>query len=164
MVVGLDTEWMSIYVEKEKRNKTAILQLCVEEKCLIFQLNHMDYIPIALHNFMTHPEFKLVGVGVQLDTKMLENDHWLMCNKGIDVATLAKKHWPGRFSSSPGLQLLAKELANLDMKKPKDVRMSKWESKELTKVQVEYACIDAFASYKIGKKLLIDEGLASTLP
>ncbi|XP_057427131.1 uncharacterized protein LOC130720470 [Lotus japonicus] len=156
MLVGLDTEWMP--ADKRKDMKTAILQLCVEDKCLIFQLHHMDYIPMSLRSFMTHPEFKFVGVGVKQDIQKLEMDHWLECNGGIDVARLATKQWPGRYKSLPGLKCLAKELVGLDMKKSKDVCLSKWESKELTKAQVEYACVDAYASYKIGKKLLIDGG------
>lgn len=163
MVVGLDTEWMFVGARWKTNMRTAILQLCVEDKCLIFQLHHMDYIPIALKNFMTHSESKFVGVGVEQDIKMLERDHLLKCDKGLDVATLAMTQWPNRFNSSPGLKKLAKELTSLYMKKSKKVQMSKWELKELTRDQIEYACIDAYASYKIGKKLLIDEGLTSTV-
>lgn len=160
MVVGLDTEWM-IMRDQNKKMKVAILQLCVEDKCLIFQLFHMDDIPKSLRSFLTHQDFKFVGVGVELDIKMLKRDYGLECNNGIDVSTLAKTQWPNRFSSF-GLKCLAKELVGLNLKKPKEVCTSDWKSKELTNAQIEYACVDAYASYKIGKKLLIDEGLTPT--
>lgn len=151
-VVGLDTEWMS---DKNKKMKVAVLQLCVEDKCLIFQLCHMDEIPRSLRTFMKDSNFNFVGVGVELDINKLKNEYGLECTKGIDVSTVAMKLWPGRFSSR-GLKYLAKEVVGLNMKKSKDVCTSEWRSKELTEAQVEYACIDAYASYKIGHKLLIE--------
>ncbi|XP_061366079.1 3'-5' exonuclease-like [Gastrolobium bilobum] len=151
LVIGMDTEWM-----RSNKMKTAILQLCVEDKCLIFQLSHMDDdIPESLRSFLMDYDFKFVGVGVMNDIKKLKNEYGLECKNGIDVSTLAVTQWPGRFSSR-GLKYLAKELVGLDMKKSKDVCTSEWQLKELTKEQVEYACIDAYASFKIGKKLLIE--------
>ncbi|KAK7302167.1 hypothetical protein RJT34_13048 [Clitoria ternatea] len=153
MVVGLDTEWTRDDKNKKKM-KVAILQLCVEDKCLIFQLAHMDYVPHSLRSFLIDSKF--VGVGIMQDIKMLRNGYELECKTGIDVATLANTQWPGRFSSK-GLKYLAKELVGLDMKKSKDVCTSEWKSKKLTNAQIEYACIDAYASYMIGKKLLIQD-------
>ncbi|KAK7350664.1 hypothetical protein VNO77_09522 [Canavalia gladiata] len=154
-VVGLDTEWMR---DQNNKMKVAILQLCVEDKCLILQLSFMDNIPQSLRTFLFDSNFEFVGVGILLDIKKLKNEYDLECNNGTDVATVARTQCPGRFSSL-GLKYLAKELADLDMKKSKEICTSKWESKELTQDQIEYACIDAYASYKIGKKLLIEEKL-----
>ncbi|KAH1255029.1 Werner syndrome ATP-dependent helicase [Glycine max] len=67
-VVGLDTEW--IPVEKTKK-KVAILQLCIENKCLIIQLFHMDNIPQSLRSFLMDSNFEFVGVGVMKDLMML---------------------------------------------------------------------------------------------
>ncbi|XP_027339535.1 Werner Syndrome-like exonuclease [Abrus precatorius] len=159
MVIGLDTEWMR---DQNKKMKVAILQLCVEDKCLIFQMFRMDYIPQSLRSFMVHSDFKFVGVGILQDIKRLNNEYGLECNEGIDVSKLAKTQWPNRFSSL-GLKNLAKELVGLNMKKSKEVCTSEWQLRELTLDQVEYACIDAYASYKIGKKLLIENGVSPTL-
>ena len=49
---------------------------------------------------------------------------------------------------------MAKELVGLEMEKSKAVCTSEWQSKELTQTQIEYACIDAYASFKIGKMIL----------
>ncbi|TKY73574.1 hypothetical protein E2542_SST02328 [Spatholobus suberectus] len=93
---------------------------------------------------------------------MLKNDYGLECNKGIDVSHLAKEKWPDRISRG-GLKYLAKELVGLDMEKSKDVCTSEWKSKKLTLAQIQYACIDAYASFKIGKMILSEEVVAPVL-
>ncbi|RZC17267.1 hypothetical protein D0Y65_010199 [Glycine soja] len=118
-VVGLDTEW--IPVEKTKK-KVAILQLCIENKCLIIQLFHMDNIPQSLRSFLMDSNFEFVGVG---------NDYGLEYNKGIDVSLLAKKKWPDQISFG-AQKFLTKELVYLDMEKSKAVCAREWKSKELT--------------------------------
>ncbi|KAK7405567.1 hypothetical protein VNO78_06999 [Psophocarpus tetragonolobus] len=150
-VIGLDTEWTRTGVPK--KTQVAILQLCIENKCLIIQLFQMDTIPISLRHFMKHFECKFAGVGVMNDLKMLMKDYGLVCKRGVDVFLLAKEKWPERISSG-SLKYLAKELVGLEMEKSKTVCTSEWKSKELTHAQIEYACIDAYASFKIGKMIL----------
>ncbi|KAL9328049.1 hypothetical protein ACSQ67_003052 [Phaseolus vulgaris] len=161
-VVGLDTEWMHVVKASTKKAtmKVAILQLCIEDKCLIIQLFCMNNIPPSLQNFMIDSTFQFVGVGVMNDFGMLKNNYGLKCNKGIDVFVLAKKRWPDRISSA-SLKYLAKELVDLDMEKSKAVCTSDWKAKKLTETQVQYACIDAYASFKIGRMVLSDEDTSS---
>jgi len=166
-VVGLDTEWMQIEKASEKKKKTkktmmkvAILQLCIEDKCLIIQLWCMNKIPSSLQNFMMDSRFEFVGVGVMNDISMLKNNYGLECNKGTDLFLLAKKRWPDRISSG-SLKYLAKELVDLDMEKSKAVCKSDWKVKKLTEEQVKYACIDVYASFKIGKMVLSSEDTCS---
>ncbi|QHN98482.1 Werner syndrome ATP-dependent helicase [Arachis hypogaea] len=102
------------------------------------------------------PNFKFVGVGIENDIKRLKSDYGLECKNGIDLATFAGEKCDQNYSSR-GLKFLAKELVGLDMKKSKDICTSEWKSKELTKDQIEYACIDAYASYKIGHYLLLQK-------
>ncbi|KAG6434115.1 hypothetical protein SASPL_105737 [Salvia splendens] len=73
----------------------------------------------------------------------------LDCLKSKDIRAASKARWPG-------LKDLAKGLCGLNMLKPKHVCMSNWEARVLSEAQVEYACIDAFASYKIGLKLTFE--------
>ena len=42
--------------------------------------------------------------------------------------------------------------ANLE--KPQRVRMGPWDARRLSDEQIEYACIDAFVSFEVGRKLL----------
>ncbi|MED6211888.1 hypothetical protein PIB30_077914 [Stylosanthes scabra] len=103
-----------------------------------------------------NPDFKFVGVGIENDKKRLRNDFGLECKNVIDLATLAGDKCDQTYSSR-GLKFLAKELVGLDMKKSKAICISEWNSRELAKDQIEYACIDAYASYKIGHYLLQKE-------
>ncbi|XP_054804757.1 3'-5' exonuclease-like [Prosopis cineraria] len=153
-VVGLDTEWMPH--ETTSKMKAAVLQLCVENTCLILQMFYLDDVPENLKKFLVDSNFTFVGVQVKNDIKKLRDEYGLECGNGVDVLDVAKREWPGRFSCS-GLKHLAKELLGLEMKKNKKVTMSEWHVRDLSHEQVEYACIDAYASYWIGHKLLVED-------
>ncbi|KAI3448472.1 hypothetical protein Pfo_005137 [Paulownia fortunei] len=123
-VVGLDVEWRP-HAIRSMSNKSATLQLCIDQKCLILQLFYMDEIPESVKGFLMDPNFTFVGIEVGDDVLKLKNEYGLDCSSYMD--------------------------------KPKHVCMSNWEARVLNEAQVEYACIDAFASYKIGHKLLIEK-------
>ncbi|PHT50897.1 hypothetical protein CQW23_10644 [Capsicum baccatum] len=154
VVVGLDIEWRPHEI-KWMSNKSATLQLCIDEKCLIVQLFYLDEIPKSLKDFLSSDNFTFVGIEVADDVKKLKDEYGLDCAKSADIRAMAKQRWPGRFRR-PGLKDLALEVVGLNMKKPKHVCMSNWEARELSNDQVEYGCIDAYASYKIGYKLLLE--------
>ncbi|CAL5378548.1 unnamed protein product [Camellia sinensis] len=154
MVVGLDIEWRPHPI-RSMRNKSATLQLCVDSKCLIIQLFYVDEIPQSLKTFLSDTNFTFVGIEVSDDAAKLKNEYGLECGKCEDIREAAKRRWPGRFRR-PGLKDLALEVVGLNMKKPKHVSMSNWEARVLNESQVEYACIDAYASYRIGYELMMD--------
>ncbi|QHO57393.1 hypothetical protein HN51_011985 [Arachis hypogaea] len=156
VVVGLDVEWRPNYSRYMDNNKSATLQLCIDEKCLILQLFYIDNLTLSLKNFLMNPNFAFVGVEVGDDISKIRNEYDLNCGAHADIRELAMEKWPGRFRR-PGLKDLAKDVVGLSMKKPKHVSMSNWEARVLSIEQVEYACIDAYASYKIGHKLLMDD-------
>ncbi|WMV12140.1 hypothetical protein MTR67_005525 [Solanum verrucosum] len=153
-VVGLDNEWKPNF-SPYTNNKSATLQLCIDNTCLIVQLFYLDEIPQTLKKFLANPNFTFVGVEVGEDILKLKNDYGLVCTSKADIRDVAKNKWPGRYSR-PGLKELAYDICSLNMPKPKHVSMSNWEARELSVSQVEYACIDAYASYKIGHNLLMD--------
>ncbi|KAL3538290.1 hypothetical protein ACH5RR_001656 [Cinchona calisaya] len=153
-VVGLDIEWRPHQISSMS-NKSATLQLCINDKCLILQLFYMDDIPQSLKDFLADPNFTYVGIEVADDVAKLKNEYGLECSRSEDIKALAMRRWPGRFRR-PGLKDLAWEVVGLYMKKPKHVCMSNWEARVLNDNQVEYACIDAYASYKIGHKLIME--------
>ncbi|KAK9291616.1 hypothetical protein L1049_019565 [Liquidambar formosana] len=155
MVVGLDIEWRPHQI-RWMSNKSATLQLCIDDKCLIVQLFYMDEIPQSLKSFLTDSNFTFVGIEVGDDIAKLKDEYGLECSNSADIRVLAMRRWPGRFRR-PGLKDLALEVTGLTMKKPKHVCMSNWEARVLNENQVEYACIDAYASYKIGHNLIIEK-------
>ena len=52
------------------------------------------------------------------------------------------------------LKTLTREVMGVLINKSKSVTMSKWDARRLSVEQVQYACIDAFVSYEIGRLLL----------
>ncbi|XP_059441138.1 3'-5' exonuclease-like [Corylus avellana] len=148
-VVGLDTEW-------SPSKKAATLQLCIDDKCLIVQLIYMDNIPRSLKSFLMDSNFTLVGIEVAQDIAKLRDEYKIECEKSADIGKVAKSQWPGRFRG-PSLKELALEVVGLYMRKPKDICMSNWGVRMLSEEQIEYAGIDAYASFRIGCKLLMED-------
>ncbi|XP_020992466.1 3'-5' exonuclease-like [Arachis duranensis] len=153
VVVGLDVEWRPTGIPYLS-NKSATLQLCIDDKCLILQLFYIDNLPLSLKNFLMNPNFTFVGVDVADDISKIRNEYGLKCRSHADIRELSNKKWPLRYYRKPGLKRLACGLVGLNMLKPLHICQSDWESRVLSNEQVEYGCIDAYASYKIGHKLL----------
>ncbi|XP_042497643.1 Werner Syndrome-like exonuclease, partial [Macadamia integrifolia] len=161
-IVGLDCEWKA-NKSKEMNNKPATLQLCVNNKCIILQLFYMDYIPQSSKDFLNDPTFTFVGVDIDEDVEKLRNGYGLNCSSTTDLRELAREKWAGRWSHplQPGLKVPAKEVVALSMEKPEALTwQSNWEDRELSQEQIEYACIDAYASYRIGEKMLMANGFS----
>lgn len=151
IIVGMDIEWDPV----ESTPKTAILQLCVGTKCLILQLSHMSQIPQSVRNFVADSNVTLVGVETASDAAKLKADYGLSCKNVVDVRELAAGQYPDRLSARAGLADIAKVVAGLEVSKPDHVRRSAWGNAVLSNEQVQYATIDAFASFKIGQKLVV---------
>ncbi|KAJ8421651.1 hypothetical protein Cgig2_019224 [Carnegiea gigantea] len=149
-VVGLDIEWRPHPI-RSMSNKTATLQLCIDTKCLIVQLFYVGYIPHSLRDFLSSLDFVFVGVEVADDATKLRTEYGLECGRTEDVRTAAMRRWPYRFRR-PGLKDLASEVVGLRMNKTTRVTLSDWQARILTEEQVQYACIDAYASYRLGFK------------
>ncbi|MCL7041508.1 hypothetical protein MKW94_016021 [Papaver nudicaule] len=152
LVVGLDCEW-TVDTRTRKRNKVAVLQLCVTNRCLIFQFKWSDYIPFSLCKFLNNENFIFVGVGVYEDGNKLSDDYKLKVAKTVDLPKLAAAKLKRKELKQAGLQGLANTVLLRDLPKPKDVTLSKWDAAFLTDEQIQYACLDAFVSFKLGDVL-----------
>jgi ribonuclease D len=53
-----------------------------------------------------------------------------------------------------GLKGIASAVMGVNIEKPRNVTMGLWDAYELSDEQIEYACIDAFVSFEVGRKLL----------
>lgn len=153
IIVGLDCEWKPQY-SRWAHNKVATLQLCVGNKCLILQLFHMDYIPQSVKDFLNGDDVILVGVGVDGDATKLRNDYGVVCGEFMDLDQLCRDFLALLGQRHLGLKGYAREVLGLNMEKPKRVTMSNWEVRSLSEAQVQYACIDAYVSYRLGRKVL----------
>ncbi|KAG9457797.1 hypothetical protein H6P81_002305 [Aristolochia fimbriata] len=151
LIVGLDVEWRPS--NRNYENPVALLQLCVGRRCLIFQLIHADYIPQALSDFLTDPNFTFVGVGIEPDVQKLLEDYHLLVPRTVDLRSLAANRTGRAELARAGLKTLAMDVLGLDVQKPKRVTMSRWDYQWLKLEQIQYACVDAFLSFEIGRVL-----------
>ncbi|KAI3869549.1 hypothetical protein MKX03_012126 [Papaver bracteatum] len=151
LVVGLDCEWKANFEKGNRiRNRLAVLQLCVAHQCLIFQFKCRDYIPASLYKFLNNEKFIFVGVGVDEDCDKLFDDYRLSVAKTIDLRPLAVEKLKRKELKRAGLKSLADTVLARDLPKPKKVTLSKWDAPFLTYRQIQYACLDAFVSFKLG--------------
>ncbi|CAO2198224.1 unnamed protein product [Urochloa humidicola] len=154
LVVGLDVEWRTLFGPGYSR--TALLQLCVGRRCLIFQIIHADYIPNALGDFLGDPDYRFVGVGVRDDAVRLSNDYGLDVATTVDLGELAEEEMGRPDLRHAGLKAIASVLMDVTLDKPQRVRTGPWDNYYLSGEQVQYACIDAFVSFEVGRILLAD--------
>ncbi|GER37984.1 polynucleotidyl transferase [Striga asiatica] len=153
LVVGLDVEWRPSF-NRNYSNPAATLQLCVGRRCLVYQLIHAPYIPKSLVDFLANPSYTFVGVGVYQDLEKIEEDYELESNNNtVDLRELAAERYGRPDLNSAGLRTLAGVVLERDVEKPRWVTMSRWDNRWLTPAQVQYACVDAFVSFEIGRIL-----------
>ncbi|XP_030456434.1 3'-5' exonuclease-like [Syzygium oleosum] len=153
LIVGLDTEWCPSSKSNSDFDRVATLQLCVGHKCLIFQLLHARYIPESLFVFLANANYTFVGVGVDEDARKLTNDYGLDVSCTIDIRGLAVRRLRNDLWGYKGLKKLSKEILHKELEKPKEITLSRWNNKALTDRQIEYGCLDAFASFELGRVL-----------
>ncbi|KAF7096068.1 hypothetical protein CFC21_098074 [Triticum aestivum] len=152
LIVGLDVEWRPSYGRAQ--NPVALLQLCVGRRCLVFQLLHADFVPPALHRFLANPDFRFVGVGVQDDGGRLSDDYGLEVANAVDLRDLAADEMRRPWLRQAGLKDVAGVVMGANLQKPRRVTMGPWDACRLSQEQIQYACIDAFVSFEVGRKLL----------
>ncbi|CAL4962252.1 unnamed protein product [Urochloa decumbens] len=159
LIVGLDVEWRPS--RRSDQNPVATLQLCVGRRCLIFQLLHADRVPRALSEFLGDRGVRFVGVGVAADAERLSDDHELDVANAVDLRGLAAEGMGRPELRQAGLRAVVAAVMGVDLVKPQRVTMSRWDASCLSYEQIRYACIDAFVSFEVGRKLLSGEAAAA---
>ncbi|KAK9280971.1 hypothetical protein L1049_003862 [Liquidambar formosana] len=115
LLVGLDAEG---------QNPIKILQLCIGQRCLIFQLHRADKIPPSLISFLGNPKFTFFGVGIKDDADKLYKDHGLsVAHVGEDLRSLAALRCQDEKYKGFGLKRLAEEFLGKEMEKPKRITL-----------------------------------------
>ncbi|KAH7521564.1 hypothetical protein FEM48_Zijuj07G0046800 [Ziziphus jujuba var. spinosa] len=152
LILGLDIKWLPCFKPNEP-NPVAIIQICVGHRCLIFQILYADSIPESLLMFLATPEFTFVGVGIKEYTDKLFDDWGLKVGNTMDLAHAAAEKYGVSDYKRKGLKKLAMELMGKRMQKPVHVTLSEWDAKKLSLEQVEYACTEAYVSFKLGMLL-----------
>ncbi|KAI3964848.1 hypothetical protein MKW92_011776 [Papaver armeniacum] len=157
LIVGLDIEWVRLR-ETDQRNKIAVLQLCLENQCLIFQFFGRDKdMPQNLINFLNDDRIMFVGAGIDQDARKLWVDWGLNVARSEELAGLAEYTLGRTDIYRAGLRSLMRIVLRKELPKPRGILLSRWDIGDegvLRDEQVRYACLDAYASYKIGMELM----------
>lgn len=141
-------------------NKIALLQLCFQTKCLLFQLLHMDSTPQSMRDFLSDPNTTFVGIDIHQNSLKLLEEYALLVNRVVDLHFLAKKWFPLSYTDRhrPSMRALAYGIVGFSKRRcGGNFNMHRdWESRILDTELVEQASVDAYTSYSIAHKLLRD--------
>lgn len=87
--------------------------------------------------------------------KKLTEDYFLVVATAVDLRLIAAKKYGVKELKNAGLKQLTRKVLRKEMSKRKAITMSNWDNRRLNPAQVQYACIDAFLSYEIGRILIL---------
>jgi ribonuclease D len=144
--VGLDTETRPAFKKGESYDP-ALLQVATLEKVYLFRLQFFTW-PIELIHFFENQNIIKVGVNIKDDAFALNKVHPFTPRGFIDVAYEAKLLQ----IENQGLRGLTALLLNQRL--PKGTKLSNWERRELSPIQLKYAAIDAMASLLVYENLM----------
>ncbi|KAK6914343.1 3'-5' exonuclease domain [Dillenia turbinata] len=155
VTLGLDIEWKPTFRKGVPPGKAAVLQICADNShCYVIHIIHSG-IPQNLRFLLEDATTIKVGVGIANDSRKLFKDHNVSVKDLDDLSNLANQKLGGE-PRSWGLQSLTETLLCKQLEKPNRIRLGNWEARVLSKDQVRYAAIDAYASwclYKVLKSL-----------
>ena len=150
--VGFDIEWKPQFVSKKyggTENETAVLQLAVDNSCLVLHVYHMDRLPKSLKLVLRDKDILKVGSDIKRDGSKLKRDLGLVLEGLADIQLMAKEIDPSMRKT--GLKALAQTFLGIELNKK--TAMSNWEKYPLTFTQIEYAALDAWIGLKIFQKM-----------
>ncbi|XP_027353232.1 Werner Syndrome-like exonuclease [Abrus precatorius] len=158
LIVGLDVEWRP-NTHRNMNNPVATLQLCVGCRCVVFQILHAPFIPRSLISFLSDANHTFVGVGIEEDVQKLLEFYSLGVANFVDLRSLAVEKLGDPEMKNAGLRRLGLRVLGLEIEKSKKITRSKWDNLRLTTEQVQYASLDAFVSFEIGRRLNSTNGV-----
>ncbi|KAK1550482.1 hypothetical protein Q3G72_019801 [Acer saccharum] len=97
--------------------------------------------------------YTFVGVGIDKDIEKLEEDYNLRVGNRVDLRGLAADALETVGLRNAGLKSLSKEVLGLEISKPKVITMGRRDYQWLSAAQIQYACLDGFVSFEIGRTL-----------
>lgn len=93
-------------------------------------------------------------MGIKKDLEKLEDFYGItVLGNVVELGRLAGDRKGRTDLVNAGLKNLAREVLGLDFEKPRRVTMSRWDKRWLDPAQVQYACIDSFVSFELGRVL-----------
>ncbi|XP_027351310.1 Werner Syndrome-like exonuclease [Abrus precatorius] len=165
LIVGLDVEWRP-NTQRNMQNPVATLQLCVGRRCLVFQILFAQFMPESLISFLGDRNLTFVGVGIEEDVEKLLEDYSLLVANFVDLRSLAAEKLGEQELNRAGVKTLGLRVLGREVHKPQWITRSRWDNRWLTAEQVQYAALDAFVSFEVGRRLssLNNDNIANASP
>ncbi|KAI3864005.1 hypothetical protein MKW98_031597 [Papaver atlanticum] len=145
LIVGVGVQW-----RPSNQRRAHTLQLCIDTRCLLIQLSHTPRIPQVLHWFLGDRNIHFVGIRNDSDyRRLLNNEHVLSVPNLINVSDYFDH-------SESSLRDLARLVLGVDgVRRDTLVERSDWSARDLTIDQVQYAVVDAYVSFQVGRAINI---------
>jgi ribonuclease D len=145
--IGFDTETRPTF-KKGNINSVALIQLATNERCFLFRLNKIGFVP-SLLNLLSDQEILKIGLSLRDDFMSMGRRLKFTPRGFIDLQKIVSQHDIEDIS-------LQKIYALLFQKKiSKSQRLTNWEAEVLSEAQKKYAALDAWACLKIYEKLCL---------
>ena len=161
-IVGLDLEWVPSFGRGTRRSdRIAVMQICYVDtdaimRVLVFQVYHLRSLPHVLKSFLLDKTVKFVGVNVTGDFHKIGRD----CNLTNEINRSSIQHNVinlGKYArlrdvvqnGSIGLAKLSEIVLGLSIDKSSNLRLSDWNTTNLSGDQIKYAALDAIVSHMI---------------
>nr|XP_011462822.1 PREDICTED: Werner Syndrome-like exonuclease isoform X1 [Fragaria vesca subsp. vesca] len=149
--VGFDIEWKPTFQRGVPPGKAAVLQICGDTSCChVMHIIHSG-IPRSLQLLLESSSIFKVGAGIANDAVKVFKDYNVSIKAVEDLSYLANQKLGD--SQNWGLASLTEKLICKQLLKPNKIRLGNWETKYLSKEQLQYAATDAFASWYLHEVL-----------
>uniref|UniRef100_J3MI47 3'-5' exonuclease domain-containing protein n=2 Tax=Oryza brachyantha TaxID=4533 RepID=J3MI47_ORYBR len=99
--------------------------------------------PAVLRRFLADTRVVFVAYGVRCDCRKLEEHH------GLEVARTVELRGLPSMGNTSMERMAEKHLGWHGVSKPRKVGTSRWDARKLTKEQVQYACVDAYVTFRL---------------
>lgn len=150
-IVGVDTESRPAF-QKGQHFPVALVQIATEERCYLFQLNHIG-MPESLAAFFANPAICKVGLAFKDDLTGMRRRRPFTPQNCVDVQRLVGSYG----ILDLGLQKIF--AICFGKKISKSQQLTNWENVTLTPEQARYASTDAWATLLIYQELQATERL-----
>ncbi|CAM9003347.1 unnamed protein product [Rhodiola kirilowii] len=138
VILGFDIEWRPSFRRGISPGKVAVMQICGDSHhCYVMHIFHSG-VPRNLRILLEDPASTKVGVGIGNDSVKLFKDYSISTKDVQDLSNLANRKLGGELKMW-SLRSLIEELMH------KQFQLGNWEARYLSKPQLHYAALDAYA-------------------
>ncbi|KAH7866284.1 hypothetical protein Vadar_018163 [Vaccinium darrowii] len=136
----------------------SMLQLCVENRCLVILLAHLDSFPQCLKDFLNDQGINFVGDRMSYGLSVLKSSYGIKLQTGvnhyIEVSEFASRVLKKPNICGSYLETIEKEVGFSRGECSKSVSIKDWGAKVFSVGEMQYAIQDVYSCYQIGNKLL----------